>query len=72
MGSQKLQARARRIMMEITGCDYEWADELLTEAHGELKTALVMHFRGVTAEHARELLEESGGKLGEGIKGTNK
>ncbi len=65
MGSQKLQARARRIMMEITGCDYEWADELLTEAHGELKTALVMHFRGVTAEHARELLEESGGKLGE-------
>ncbi len=65
MGSQKLQARARRILMEITGCDYEWADELLTEAHGELKTALVMHFRGVTAEHAREILEESGGKLGE-------
>lgn len=64
MGSQKLQARARRILMEITGCDYEWADELLTEAHGELKTALVMHFRGVTAEHARELLEENGGKLG--------
>lgn len=63
MGSQKLQARARRIMMEITGCDYEWADELLTEASGELKTALVMHFRGVTAEHARELLEESGGKI---------
>ena len=65
MGSQKLQARARRIMIAITGCDYEWADELLTEAHGELKTALVMHFRGVTAEHAREILEESGGKLGE-------
>lgn len=65
MGSRKLQARARRILMEITGCDYEWADELLTEAHGELKTALVMHFRGVTAEHAREVLEESGGKLGE-------
>ena len=63
MGSQKLQARTRRILMEITGCDYEWADELLTEAHGELKTALVMHFRGVTAEHARDILEESGGKL---------
>ncbi len=63
MGSQKLQARARRILMEITGCDYEWADELLTEAHGELKTALVMHFRGVTAEHARERLEMVGGLL---------
>lgn len=63
MGSQKLQARARRIMMEITGCDYEWADELLRSAGGELKTALVMHFRGVTSEHARDWLEENG-KLG--------
>lgn len=63
MGSQKLQARARRIMMEITGCDYEWADELLRSAGGELKTALVMHFRGVTSEHAREWLEENQGRL---------
>jgi len=64
MGSRKLQARARRILMEITGCDYEWADELLTMANGELKTALVMHFRGVTADHARDWLEENGGKVG--------
>lgn len=70
MGSQKLQARARRIMMEITGCDYEWADELLRSAGGELKTALVMHFRGVTSEHAREWLEEHGGKVGKW--GSNK
>lgn len=67
MGSRKLQARARRILMEITGCDYEWADELLTMANGELKTALAMHFRGVTAEHARDWLEENGGKLGGAI-----
>jgi N-acetylmuramic acid 6-phosphate etherase len=53
-GSQKLQARARRILMEITGCDYDWADELLKQSSGELKTALVMHFKGLTAEHARE------------------
>ncbi|MBK6765321.1 MAG: N-acetylmuramic acid 6-phosphate etherase [bacterium] len=64
MGSRKLQARARRILIEITGCDYEWADELLRSADGELKTALVMHFRGITAEHAREVLEDSGGKIG--------
>jgi N-acetylmuramic acid 6-phosphate etherase len=64
-GSSKLQARARKILMEVTGCDYEWADELLTSASGELKTALVMHFKGVTADHAREILEENGGKTGE-------
>jgi len=67
MGSQKLQARARRILMEITGCDYEWADELLKQSSGELKTALVMHFRGTTAEHARDFLEEHRGKLKEAI-----
>lgn len=37
MGSQKLQARARRIMMELTGCEYEWADELLRTAGGNSK-----------------------------------
>ena len=63
MGSMKLRARARKIFMELTGCDYDWADELLNSADGELKTALVMHFKGVTAEHAREMLEECGGSV---------
>jgi N-acetylmuramic acid 6-phosphate etherase len=62
-GSLKLQARARRILMEITGCDYAWADELLRQSSGELKTALVMHFKGLTAEHAREELLNKGGEM---------
>ena len=62
-GSLKLRARARKIFMEITGADYDWADAILNDAEGELKTALVMHFKGVTAEHAREMLEEMGGKV---------
>lgn len=37
--------------------------KLLATPSGELKTALVIHFRGITAEHAREVLEESGRKL---------
>ncbi|MBU0508824.1 N-acetylmuramic acid 6-phosphate etherase [bacterium] len=60
-GSEKLRARSRRIFMELTGADYEWADQVLTQAAGELKTALVMHFRGVSAEHARDLLDQHGG-----------
>jgi N-acetylmuramic acid 6-phosphate etherase len=67
-GSQKLKARARRIFMELTGSDYEWADEVLKQASGELKTALVMHFRAVDADKARALLEESGGLIRQAIK----
>ena len=63
MGSMKLRARARKIMIELTGCDYEWADEILNQADNELKTALVMHWKGATAEHAREMLEEKGGSV---------
>ena len=59
--SLKLKARARRILMELTGCDYEWADALLMDANGELKTALVMHWKNVGADGARELLERNGG-----------
>jgi N-acetylmuramic acid 6-phosphate etherase len=60
-GSEKLRARSRRILIELTGCDYEWADELLKEAGGELKTALVMQWKNVGAERARELLDEHDG-----------
>ena len=67
-GSQKLKARARRIFMELTDSDYEWADEVLKQASGELKTALVMHFRGVDADKARSLLEESGGLIRKAIR----
>jgi N-acetylmuramic acid 6-phosphate etherase len=67
-GSMKLRARARKIFIELTGCDYEWADEMLNQADQELKTALVMHWKGVTAEHAREMLEQAGGQIREAIK----
>lgn len=65
-GSLKLQARARRIFMEITGSDYDWADALLKQADGELKTALVMHFKGLEPEHAREYLVHNGGEIERG------
>jgi N-acetylmuramic acid 6-phosphate etherase len=61
--SEKLKARMRRILMDLTDCDYEWADALMKEAGGELKTALVMHWKNVGADRARELLDESGGVI---------
>jgi N-acetylmuramic acid 6-phosphate etherase len=68
-GSQKLRARARRIFMELTGADYDWADQMLKDAGGELKTALVAHWKGVTPDHARELLAENEGEMRKVING---
>ncbi|RJP74949.1 MAG: N-acetylmuramic acid 6-phosphate etherase [Candidatus Zixiibacteriota bacterium] len=60
-GSQKLQARSRRVLMLATGLDFDQADELLARAGGQLKTAIVMALCGVEADPAREMLERAGG-----------
>jgi N-acetylmuramic acid 6-phosphate etherase len=70
-GSQKLRARARRIFMELTGADYEWADAILKDADGELKTALIMHWKNVDADSAREMLEQNGGVVRRVLKNGN-
>jgi len=61
----KLKARANRIVRTITGLDAADADELLTKANGELKTALVVQVAGVSVEDARAKLRETGGRVGE-------
>jgi N-acetylmuramic acid 6-phosphate etherase len=60
----KLVQRAKRIVMAITGLtDDNAAADLLDAADREVKTAIVMHKRGVDAAEARRLLLEAGGML---------
>ena len=59
--SQKLVERSKRVVMMVTGVDYEEAEGLLKEAGGHVKTAIVMILAGVGAFEARELLERAGG-----------
>ncbi len=61
----KLQDRAERIVMTVTGVDRRAARELLERADGETKTAIVMHERGVTCAQARRLLSKARGFLRE-------
>ena len=61
--NSKLQDRAERIMQRLTGLDLAAARELLDHAGGEVKTALVCHFRSVSADDARRLLAEADGHL---------
>jgi N-acetylmuramic acid 6-phosphate etherase len=56
--------RAKRIVMAITGLtDDRAAADLLDAADREVKTAIVMHKRGVDAAEARRLLAAAGGML---------
>jgi N-acetylmuramic acid 6-phosphate etherase len=59
----KLAARARRIIMEVTGVDDERAADLLAQANNEVKTAIVIALLGVTPENARVLIENQQGVL---------
>ena len=61
--NSKLTDRARRIVKMLTGVDDAEAQSLLDRAAGELKTAVVMHERSVSADEARRLLSESANQL---------
>src|SRR5712692_3150144 len=48
MGSEKLRDRARRIIIIVTGLEYDDADALLQRAHWNVKAAIVMQKAGLT------------------------
>lgn len=59
--NQKLNRRARRIVALATGLDEQKAGELLTQAEGHAKTAVVMGLTEVSAQEAREALRQQRG-----------
>ena len=61
--SAKLAARSRKILIELLGCSLAEAEQLLAQADGSVKVALVMHRKGVNRAQAIELITQSDGKL---------
>jgi N-acetylmuramic acid 6-phosphate etherase len=61
--NRKLVDRGTRIIQTLTGLDRPAAAALLERAAGRVKTALVMHAKGVSAGEAQQLLREHGGHL---------
>ena len=59
----KLRDRAARIISTLTGRDRAAAFALLDAADGAVKTAVVMHARGVDRSAAEQLLVEANGRL---------
>lgn len=61
MTSQKLVERSKRVVMMVTGVDYEEAERVLQQARGHVKTAIVMILAGVDRREAIDLLEKAEG-----------
>jgi N-acetylmuramic acid 6-phosphate etherase len=59
----KLLDRSRRIVSDLTELSQDEAQQLLAQCDGEVKTAVVMYKRGVSAEDARKLLDAADGHL---------
>ncbi|MFF7386018.1 N-acetylmuramic acid 6-phosphate etherase [Streptomyces griseoluteus] len=59
----KLRARSRRIVAQATGAPDADIERALTEADGEVKTAILIILAGVDGATATRLLEESDGRL---------
>ncbi|HTR82234.1 MAG TPA: N-acetylmuramic acid 6-phosphate etherase [Bacteroidota bacterium] len=57
----KLKERAKRIIITITGISYEAAGRYLSEADGQVKTAIVMAKAGVSKPDARRRLRKANG-----------
>ncbi|PYR19715.1 MAG: N-acetylmuramic acid 6-phosphate etherase [Acidobacteria bacterium] len=59
MGSEKLRDRARRIIVIVTGLDYDEADNLLRRAHWNVKAAIVMQKSGLSHNQALSRLRHA-------------
>jgi N-acetylmuramic acid 6-phosphate etherase len=59
----KLRRRAARLVQQVTSADPPSVERALAEAHGDVKTAIVMLRLGISAAVARERLRLTDGRL---------
>jgi N-acetylmuramic acid 6-phosphate etherase len=68
MNSRKLEERAKRVLMMVTGVDYDTAVKALLKADGHVKTAVVMVKARVSKYEARNRLKKVEGFVKKAIK----
>ena len=67
--NKKLEERAKRIIMTMTGIDYNKSATILKKAGGHVKTAVVMILANVNAAEARDRLTKADGFVRPAIEG---
>ncbi len=68
MNSRKLEERAKRVLMMVTGIDYNTAAKYLKQADRHIKTAIVMIVKDVDKNQAQKLLIKAKGFVRYAIK----
>lgn len=66
--STKLRERAKRIVMMMTGVNYEEAERVLEMTNYDIKAAVVMIRANVTYEVAKKILRKTGGNMEEALR----
>jgi len=66
--NSKLADRAKRIIAESAGVNYEDADKLLDQSAGNVKVAIVMSRLAIDREAAEARLAASGGRITEALR----
>lgn len=69
--NEKLYARAIRIVMQASDCDYDCAKQALTKANNNAKLATLMVLTGLSVEHAKTSLVTHKGFLRKAVEQTN-
>ncbi|MCF7946916.1 MAG: N-acetylmuramic acid 6-phosphate etherase [Spirochaetia bacterium] len=59
----KLIDRAKRLIVEVTGCGKEEAEQLYKLSEGNVKVAILISMLNLSPEKARSLLSQSGGSI---------
>lgn len=65
--SQKLVERSKRVVMMVTGVDYDTAEKVFKKAHGSVKVAIVIIKANVDYNQALHLLKKADGFVGKAI-----
>jgi len=65
--SAKLRERGKRVVMTVTGVEYDTAARVLAEAGGSVKLTIAMIKAGVGPEEAGRLLDQAGGFIRQAI-----
>lgn len=63
LSNAKLKERAKRIIMMFAEVEYQQAEQLLQQADGHVKAALVMALAGIGPEKARKRLKKHNGMI---------
>lgn len=66
--NKKLEERARRIVMEATGCSREESIEALRKSDGQAKLAILLLLTGLSPKEGKKRLEQAEGRLAPALK----